>query len=508
MSENHTLKVNSTERVEVTAPDWAVVTVKNRGPDTVYYDDAATVSASSNDGSIASGSTIAFTATKHFISAGRSRLLVTVPDRFEALEGRIPTYSVEQFGAVGDGATDDTAAIQAALTHAGDVGGAVVYLPAGTYVVSSTLTFPGGTTQPSVVLRGDGANTTFISYTGTGYAFTIGDASANDQRWQYIENIALRGTVSADGGVKFEQTRYCGIRRCDIRDFTKAGAIGAWVMPNPGSTGANYYAEFETVAFENIPIGIKLEGHASGVGANSNHVYRCHFATHSSYAIYVAGGDTNRITHNEFASGIGTAVYLDGNAAYNAILYNQFDGPTNGVNISVSTVSQTKLWGNTGGSYTVSDSGASTLRLDHAALTAKASVYNTVAQSIANTSITTLTWDSENYDTGSIHSTSADTDRLTVPVAGVYLISVQVTFAANATGLRMVRLTKNGTATILGEDSHPTTAAEATTLNLTTQASLAANDYVICRVYQTSGGALDVNGGKAPGSQFHITRIA
>jgi hypothetical protein len=47
--------------------------------------------------------------------------------------------SVKDFGAVGDGATDDTAAIQAALTAAGAAGGATVYLPGGTYKLTGPL---------------------------------------------------------------------------------------------------------------------------------------------------------------------------------------------------------------------------------------------------------------------------------------------------------------------------------------------------------------------------------
>jgi len=47
------------------------------------------------------------------------------------------SVSVKDFGAVGDGTTDDTAAIQAAINT-----GASVYLPTGTYKITSTLTFP------------------------------------------------------------------------------------------------------------------------------------------------------------------------------------------------------------------------------------------------------------------------------------------------------------------------------------------------------------------------------
>ncbi len=53
------------------------------------------------------------------------------------------------WGANGDGVSDDTAAIQSALTAAGGAGGGIVYLPAGKYTLTSTLDVPGG-----VELRG------------------------------------------------------------------------------------------------------------------------------------------------------------------------------------------------------------------------------------------------------------------------------------------------------------------------------------------------------------------
>jgi hypothetical protein len=57
-----------------------------------------------------------------------------------SVQGRLrDTVSVKDFGAVGDGATDDTAAIQTALTAASAAGGAMVYLTAGTYRVTGPL---------------------------------------------------------------------------------------------------------------------------------------------------------------------------------------------------------------------------------------------------------------------------------------------------------------------------------------------------------------------------------
>ena len=50
------------------------------------------------------------------------------------------TVSVKDFGAVGDGVTDDTVAIQAAVNAVGAIGGGSVYFPAGTYKISNEIT--------------------------------------------------------------------------------------------------------------------------------------------------------------------------------------------------------------------------------------------------------------------------------------------------------------------------------------------------------------------------------
>lgn len=57
--------------------------------------------------------------------------------------------SVTDFGAVGDGATDDTAAFQSALDQAGSSGGGGVFVPARTFCIRGTLVVPAAT-----VLRG------------------------------------------------------------------------------------------------------------------------------------------------------------------------------------------------------------------------------------------------------------------------------------------------------------------------------------------------------------------
>ena len=89
-----------------------------------------------------------------FIAAGTGAVTRTVQSKLRE------TVSVKDYGAVGDGVTDDTAAIQACINavEASTYGG-VVYLPTGTYKVTSNLTV----TWPKLcVLRGDGSQLTFI----------------------------------------------------------------------------------------------------------------------------------------------------------------------------------------------------------------------------------------------------------------------------------------------------------------------------------------------------------
>jgi len=63
--------------------------------------------------------------------AGTGAVSTTVQEKLRE------TVSVKDFYAVGDGVADDTAAIQAAIDAVFNAGGGTVYIPAGTYIVSS-----------------------------------------------------------------------------------------------------------------------------------------------------------------------------------------------------------------------------------------------------------------------------------------------------------------------------------------------------------------------------------
>ena len=59
-------------------------------------------------------------------------------------------FNVKFYGATGNGSTDDTTAIQNALNAAGTANGGIVYLPVGTYNISSTLSIPTNVTLEGV----------------------------------------------------------------------------------------------------------------------------------------------------------------------------------------------------------------------------------------------------------------------------------------------------------------------------------------------------------------------
>ena len=65
-------------------------------------------------------------------------------------------YDVRNYGAVGDGVTDDTTAIQSAIATASGYGGGVVYFPYGTYLISRTIQV----TNQLMTLQGANMSTT------------------------------------------------------------------------------------------------------------------------------------------------------------------------------------------------------------------------------------------------------------------------------------------------------------------------------------------------------------
>ncbi len=117
------------------------------------------------------------------------------------------SVSVKDFGAIGDGVTDDTAAIQAALTYlqtqTNGRGGAL-YLPAGIYQVTSiafVYQTGGGSNAVTINIKGDGQQSTVIRKSG-GTTTPVLDLSVNalgNGVYSHFEDFQISGNGLCPG---------------------------------------------------------------------------------------------------------------------------------------------------------------------------------------------------------------------------------------------------------------------------------------------------------------------
>lgn len=124
-------------------------------------------------------------------------------------------------------------------------------------------------------------------------------------------------------------------------------------------------------------------------------------------------------------------------------------------------------------------------------------VYHAATQSIVTSGTPQiLAFNTERFDTNTMHDTVTNNSRITINTAGLYVVNAYVEFAASATGTREVDLLVNGT-TFIAVDLRPATAAGTTVIAVSSMWKFAATDYVQARVTQSSGGALNVSAGSA-----------
>lgn len=136
-----------------------------------------------------------------------------------------------------------------------------------------------------------------------------------------------------------------------------------------------------------------------------------------------------------------------------------------------------------------------------------AKVRSTGTVSLTSATWTIITFNTEDWDTDTLHSTSTNTGRMTATTAGVYHFQGAIRFGANATGSRGAALRKNGTGSGLPTDSNPLIQAAATgptIVPVTNDIRLSVGDWVELIGYQSSGGALSTE--NSEGASFLACR--
>lgn len=133
--------------------------------------------------------------------------------------------------------------------------------------------------------------------------------------------------------------------------------------------------------------------------------------------------------------------------------------------------------------------------------------YNTANESIPNNTATALTFNSDDWDTDTMHNEAGSSSELVATTAGKYLIYGHVEWAANNTGRRHLGIRHEG-ATYIAYDIRPTAAGSVVTRqSISTVWDMAAGESVELIAQQDSGGALNVVAQARWSPEFGMHRI-
>lgn len=126
--------------------------------------------------------------------------------------------------------------------------------------------------------------------------------------------------------------------------------------------------------------------------------------------------------------------------------------------------------------------------------------YNSGTQSFNATTLTTITFDSELYDTASYHNTGANTGRLVAPVTGYYRVEGNIWYASTS-GINYALLEKNTSGAYIrgGAWSYSGVGSAA---GFSTVVNLTASDYLTLVGYHTQAGSIATgDSGSTPSQQ-------
>lgn len=182
---------------------------------------------------------------------------------------------VTGFGAVGDGVTDDSTAIQDAIDAVSAAGGGIVFFPKGTYRCLSGLTIVDGV---SLIGEGWGSDNTsasqpdnplsILSFESVSIGILIKSATSGNHIWGIkIEGLYIKGNNTCSTGVLGSSVRHC---RFDfgVERFTVAGFH---LDDSNAALSANNYIDFYffqsgTSGAADDAIGLLLDDSGAGFG--------------------------------------------------------------------------------------------------------------------------------------------------------------------------------------------------------------------------------------------------
>jgi len=182
-----------------------------------------------------------------FLQSGTGAVATTTQSKFRE------SVSVKDFGAKGDGVTDDTASIQAAWNAVKTAGGGCILAPAGTYLISSAINITGAN---NVEFIGAGPDATIIKSNST-TADVFYDSGTS--LWRTFRDFSIASSVTRTAGSYFNLAaekrgmfdrlhltghfngmRFAGFEITEVRSCVitaPSGAGTAIIAATPGSAG-------------------------------------------------------------------------------------------------------------------------------------------------------------------------------------------------------------------------------------------------------------------------------
>jgi hypothetical protein len=237
--------------------------------------------------------------------------------------------NVKDYGAIGDGVANDTAAIQSAFNAANTAKGATVFFPSGDYLITSTLTLPRSAVIMGATRRGVGNPPSLIAGSGI-YANFDGPAMKAEEATVTaydltISNLHIRGNKAlypSGDGLQFIKTADITLDSLIVSDFggsniALTGGYGATIQNVYCATsgGPNFYIDQEKCTLLNC----QSDGGTYSVQGTVNSADMlisngCFFEGSSVAGIIVSGQRTriaNSIT-NQTMGGFGIITGLPG----------------------------------------------------------------------------------------------------------------------------------------------------------------------------------------------------
>lgn len=292
--------------------------------------------------------TTAFVGTaNNFLQSGTGATTRTMQDKARDF------VSVKDFGAVGDGSTDDTTAIQNAIDSLPN-GGGIVLFPVGNYRITSTLTVGNGTasvvsTKRGVILRGMGVPNTptgvpsLNGYTDTtGPKITWAGAASTSmvvfqgplQGWG-VQNLFLDGasitgvTGLGVSSAQFGDSSNLTIQNCFTGIFSTTNPLGGYTGVGNVDCLRNNWTNISVL----VPAltgakGILLTGDAGGTSNTDYNTFTNTFirspAAATNFGLYLGVCDSNSFHNIAISMAGGTAIEFDYSISSNFPLSNNF----------------------------------------------------------------------------------------------------------------------------------------------------------------------------------------